>query len=140
MLVRDNTPVYSALGKWAGRRREAYGDFGEGSWLDLFKAGVDGTVNIVTTGIKAGAGAFTPATTPAVTPGGTIVIGGGYQQPPPQLPQKAWYQDPLILGAVGLGVVGLGVVLLGRGRRGRMAGFSLAGFSYAPRRRRRSRR
>ena len=55
--------------------------------------------------------------TPYVSPGGSM------QQPGPQgLPQRKWYEDPLMLGAAGIAVLGLGAVLLSkRGRR--MAGF-----------------
>lgn len=125
MLVRDHTPVYSPLGKYAGRRMEHYGD-----WMDVLQSGIEATGTTI--GAIAGAAATAAKQQPTVQ---TVQPGVSQLQnrPPQQPPPKSWYQDPLTLAAIGLGVVGIGVVVFSSRRRGAMAGFG----SY---RRRRARR
>lgn len=131
MLVRDFTPVYSPLGRWAGRRMNAYGDIDIAGIINSVTNAVDKTVGSVVKIVDAATPdqkAQVVNYQPYVQPSGQVNMG-----PTAGLPQKKWYEDPLTLGAVGLGVLGLGAVLLGRRRR-RLAGFG--GHS----RRRRSRR
>lgn len=131
MLVRDFTPQYSPLGRYAGR---AMGDVDVGS--------------IITTGINAASGLATTIINAATKPQQTLSVGttqpyvgptGVYAPPQQVLPQKKWYEDPLTLGAIGIGVLGVGALLLG-GRGRRMNGYAgrrgYAGYGAHPRRRR----
>lgn len=140
MLVRDHTPVYSSLGRWAGPVPQRMGDFGFD--IDSFINTMVDTTGKVVVGIagavSAGEQAKIRANQPQVTYAPPYVPQTSSSPPPqaPGLPQKKWYEDPLMLGAAGLGVVGLGFVLLGR--RSRRMG-SLGGYRRS-RRSRRSRR
>lgn len=139
MLVRDYTPVYSPLGRYAGRRMEAYGDVDIGGIIAGIGGAVKDTIGAVTNAYTAGlakaSGGTTSTNQPYVSPIGTYQPQQQQQQAAG--PQKSMFSDPLVLGAAGLAVLGLGAVLLGR-RRGRMAGF--AGLFAGHSRRRRSRR
>ena len=134
MLVRDNTPVYSSLGRWAGRRVNNYGD-----WMSLLEAGIGATATTIS-GVAGAVAAGAKKDQPAVTTTQpTVGVSGGYYPPQQQtiVKGKSWYQDPLTLGAIGLGVVGLGFVMFS-GRRRSVAGY--AGYSRRRRSRRHSRR
>jgi hypothetical protein len=134
MLVKDYTKVYSpAMGNFRG-----FGDIDVGA---IITAGIGAASQITTSIIGAVAkptssGSVTAAQSGA-GPAGQLYVG----QPPQQivLGGKAWYQDPLTLGAVGLGALGLVFMLKGGGGR-RMDGFAGFGRARKSRRSRRSRR